>query len=86
MQVKQEIEGITRLMIPGHWPRRLGVSFCANYYMGKSILRQIQSLTKAAREISQDNLDQIVPVPSHDELGELANAFNAMAATTPGVP
>src|SRR6478736_4069170 len=46
----------------------------------KTILRPIQTLTNAAREIGQGNLEQTVPVISTDELGELAVTFNKMAA------
>jgi signal transduction histidine kinase len=69
---------ITRLMIAALAVAFL-VSAFASFQLSKSILRPIQLLTRAAREIGQGNLDQIVPVLSHDELGELAHAFNKMA-------
>jgi PAS domain S-box-containing protein len=40
--------------------------------------RPIVVLTKQAREISSGNLQQRVPVSSHDEVGTLAQAFNVM--------
>jgi len=46
----------------------------------RSILRPIQSLTRFSRELGDGNLDQVVPVISDDELGQLADAFNKMAA------
>src|SRR4029077_4780986 len=46
----------------------------------KSILRPIRSLTASSKELGEGNLDQVVPVLSHDELGELADAFNKMAS------
>ena len=46
----------------------------------KSILTPIQSLTRFSRELGDGNLDQVVPVVSDDELGQLADAFNKMAA------
>lgn len=55
------------------------ISAYASFKLGKAILRPIQTLTKAAREIGQGNLDQTVPVLSNDELGELAITFNKMA-------
>lgn len=58
----------------------LVITFIASYKLGKSILRPIQTLTNAAREIGQGNLEQTVPVISSDELGELAITFNKMAA------
>ncbi len=45
----------------------------------RSILTPIQSLTSFARELGEGNLDQVVPVVSDDELGQLADAFNKMA-------
>jgi NtrC-family two-component system sensor histidine kinase KinB len=56
------------------------ISAAASFKLGKTILQPIQTLTNAAREIGQGNLDQTVPVLSSDELGELANTFNKMAA------
>jgi NtrC-family two-component system sensor histidine kinase KinB len=45
----------------------------------RSILRPIRALTASSRELGEGNLDQVVPVLSGDELGELADAFNKMA-------
>jgi len=45
-----------------------------------SILQPIQTLTAVSRELGEGKLDQAVPVASKDELGELAHAFNKMAA------
>ena len=46
----------------------------------RSILSPIQSLTGFARELGEGNLDQVVPVVSGDEMGELADTFNKMTA------
>ncbi len=45
----------------------------------RSTLRPIQAVTNAALGISAGDLDQVVPVFSRDELGQLAEAFNTMA-------
>jgi signal transduction histidine kinase len=45
----------------------------------ESILRPIRAVTQSAKGIRAGNLDQVVPVLSSDELGELADEFNAMA-------
>ena len=50
------------------------------YALARSIVRPIQSLTDSAEQLGEGNLDQHVPVPSNDELGKLAAAFNKMAA------
>lgn len=46
----------------------------------KSILAPIGALTAVSKELGEGKLDQIVPVSSRDELGQLADAFNKMAA------
>ncbi|HVT88726.1 MAG TPA: ATP-binding protein [Tepidisphaeraceae bacterium] len=48
--------------------------------LGRSMLQPLSSLTKSAREIERGNLDLVVQVHSKDEVGQLAEAFNSMAA------
>ena len=55
----------------------IGVGFIA--IVGRSILQPVRALTRSAREIEQGNLDLVVQVKSHDELHDLAEAFNSMA-------
>lgn len=45
----------------------------------KSVLQPIRALTVVSKELGEGRLDQIVPVESQDELGELAAAFNQLA-------
>lgn len=45
----------------------------------RTILYPIRAVTESATAIGAGNLDQLVPVSSADELGQLASAFNAMA-------
>lgn len=49
------------------------------WYVIHSVLRPIQAVTLAAQGISAGNLDQVVPILSADELGQLARSFNTMA-------
>src|SRR5208283_3382618 len=49
------------------------------YGLQRAILRPIQNLTTVSKELGQGNLDQVVPVESRDELGQLADAFNKLA-------
>ena len=70
---------VTRLMLAGLVIAFL-VSAYAGYQLTRSILRPIQLLTRASRELGEGKLDQPVPVTTRDELGELARAFNQMAA------
>ncbi|WP_250847001.1 ATP-binding protein [Aquisphaera insulae] len=47
--------------------------------LSRSLLGPIRSMTHAARAMARGDMEQVVPVLSRDELGELANAFNGMA-------
>lgn len=47
---------------------------------GRGILRPLRTLTDSAKEIERGNLDLVVRAHTHDELGQLAEAFNSMAA------
>jgi signal transduction histidine kinase len=48
-------------------------------HTGRTLLQPIQAVTESALAIGAGNLDQVVPVLSNDELGQLAGAFNTMA-------
>ncbi len=56
------------------------LAFSASYKLVRSILHPIQSLIRATHALGEGNLDQLLPVRSKDELGELADSFNKMAA------
>jgi signal transduction histidine kinase len=43
-----------------------------------SILRPLRDFTRSARQIGAGNLDLTLPIRSHDEIGELTEAFNSM--------
>ena len=60
----------------------LGVAIAAVFtaVVSRSILRPVQTLTASARQIEEGNLDLVVQVKSRDELHQLAEAFNSMAA------
>lgn len=48
-------------------------------YTGRTILAPIRAATQSALAIGAGDLNQLVPVASDDELGQLADAFNTMA-------
>jgi two-component system, NtrC family, sensor histidine kinase KinB len=60
----------------------LGVALAISlgYGLQRAILKPIQTLTTVSKELGEGKLDQVVPVESHDELGQLADAFNKLAA------
>jgi len=70
---------VTRLMVIGI-AVALVISAYACYQLSRSILQPIRLLTRATAELGAGNWDRPVPVLSSDELGELALAFNKMAA------
>jgi signal transduction histidine kinase len=63
----------------------IGVAFAsltamlAAFVLSTHVLRPITSLTAAARRLARGETGARVTVKSHDELGELAGAFNSMA-------
>ncbi|MGB8370453.1 MAG: ATP-binding protein [Verrucomicrobiia bacterium] len=77
--LREKTQEVTHLMIFGMVVALL-ISTFAGYQLGCSILEPIQLLTRATRELGEGRLDQPVPVTTPDELGELAQAFNKMAA------
>jgi signal transduction histidine kinase len=61
----------------------IGIGICVGFIVlaGPAILRPIASLTRSVREIQQGNLDLVVNVRSQDEIGQLGEAINQMAAS-----
>ena len=61
----------------------IGIGMGAGFTVlaGPAILRPIASLTRSVREIQQGNLDLVVNVRSQDEIGQLGEAINQMAAS-----
>jgi signal transduction histidine kinase len=78
-QITRINDHITRLMVAGMGVALL-ISAFACFHLGRSILKPIQQLTRAARQIGEGKLEQQVPIRSRDELGQLAQTFNQMAA------
>ncbi len=56
------------------------LSFAISFLLSRSLLRPIKALTSSAVALGDGDLDRAVPVLSRDELGDLARAFNQMAA------
>jgi signal transduction histidine kinase len=51
------------------------------FFTGKWILHPITRLINSAKEIQKGNLDLVIPGGSRDEIGQLSEAFNEMAAS-----
>ncbi len=55
------------------------VAILLTWLLSRRILRPVEALTVAARNMEKGDLSKRVEVSSKDEIGELAHAFNAMA-------
>jgi PAS domain S-box-containing protein len=58
----------------------LGLGLVIIVLAGRWILRPIRTLTQSVREVEAGNLNLVVRVKTRDEVGQLAEAFNSMAA------
>jgi signal transduction histidine kinase len=58
----------------------VAIALYFGYRLQRSILTPIQMLTAVSKELGEGNLDQVVPVQSKDELGQLADAFNKLTS------
>jgi two-component system, OmpR family, sensor kinase len=57
----------------------VGVTIVIGYYMAKKALKPVDKIRKAAVKISSRNLEEYIDIgPRKDELGKLADTFNAM--------
>ena len=68
----------TRYMIVALVAGIAGATFFASQ-LQRSILQPIQAVTAVTKDLGEGKLDQVVPVASQDELGQLADTFNKMA-------
>ena len=51
------------------------------YFLSERIISPLKTMSRAAKEFSQGKFDARVPINGHDEVAELASAFNNMAST-----
>ena len=78
-RAKEMADSATRLMVLLA-VMGVGLAVLFTIVVGRAILQPLATLTKSFREIEQGNLDLVVQVKSRDELHQLAEAFNSMAA------
>jgi len=59
-------------------PATLILAGCLSFFLTRKALSPVESITRAAREIEERNLNQRIKVRSQDELGRLAATLNQM--------
>jgi two-component system sensor histidine kinase BaeS len=73
------LNNINRMLVSGAIGA-LVVSLLLGIFLARTLTRPIREITTATRAVADGDLEQRVPVRSHDELGELATSFNLMSA------
>ncbi|HEX8441446.1 methyl-accepting chemotaxis protein [Archangium sp.] len=58
----------------------VGLAGLAGVYFSRRVLTPVRSLAEAAGQVARGDLRVTVLAPSHDEVGELGQAFNAMVS------
>ncbi|MEQ1894227.1 MAG: HAMP domain-containing protein, partial [Planctomycetota bacterium] len=61
------------------------VMVIVGYFHGHRFIQPILALTRGSRRVAEGHLDTRVAVTSHDELGQLGDAFNNMTARLQGL-
>lgn len=57
-----------------------GIAMSLGYFLSTALTDKIVALSRVAQEIAHGHLNVRVPVTGHDEMADLANTFNQMAA------
>jgi signal transduction histidine kinase len=83
LSIEHELEGIarTRNSLLGFGLAALAVGLAWATYQARRITQPVRALVQGTEEIARGNLDQRIAVPSGDELGQLAQAFNRMTGS-----
>ena len=53
-------------------------AFCVSFFVHRWVYVPLRDLETGAKSLSSGNLEQLIPVRSSDEFGQLATSFNAM--------
>ncbi|MFQ9412363.1 MAG: HAMP domain-containing protein [Evtepia gabavorous] len=55
------------------------ISVLLSFLLSRAMVTPIRALTRGAQRVAEGDFDHKIQVESHDEIGVLTNAFNAMA-------
>jgi len=76
---RAQTQSITTLLLLAGLAAAVGVA-AVSELQTRNILRPVRALVDAANHLAEGDLSQRLPVETHDELGEMAHAFNTMAS------
>ncbi|MEW5772360.1 MAG: HAMP domain-containing sensor histidine kinase [Thermodesulfobacteriota bacterium] len=82
-EAREAIARLTRLgavALAGAVAAAVALAGAIAWMLNAGITRNLERLTRVAQELRRGNLDARAEVPGGDEVGQLAEAFNAMAA------
>jgi signal transduction histidine kinase len=83
LSIEHELHEITRtrnfLLLVGLAALAIGLAWAT--YQARRITQPVRAFVRGTEAIARGNLDQRIPVPSGDELGQLAHAFNRMTGS-----
>jgi methyl-accepting chemotaxis protein len=82
--IEREVEAMQR-RLGGAVGVGVVLAVLAGVYFSRRVLGPIRSLMEGARRVARGDLRVEVVAPSHDEVGELGQAFNAMVAQVRGM-
>ncbi len=63
------------------WLISMAAGLALTYFPARRIIEPVKELDRAAARVARQEYDCVVPVKSQDELGRLAETFNAMCAS-----
>jgi signal transduction histidine kinase len=83
LSIEHELQGIarTRNSLLGFGLAALALGLAWATYQARRITQPVRALVQGIDEIARGNLDHRISVPSGDELGQLAQAFNRMTGS-----
>ena len=87
LSIEHELREIarTRNAILGFGVAVLALGLAWATYQARRLTYPVRALVEGTEEIARGNLDHRLPVYAHDELGQLAQAFNRMTASVQAV-
>jgi two-component system NtrC family sensor kinase len=77
-EINQTIQGDTVTIVGFSLGFVIVVSLCVSFFVHRMVYVPLRDLQSGAKRLSAGNLEELIPVRSRDECGQLAASFNAM--------